>query len=172
MKYRLFVAFGLGMLAGVLLWPDGDNSPDPAQQHVEPAKVATTGVMRQPVEPRHSYHLPRREVNPESRGAMQGFRGESAFDFPPAYAQRGYPDAPDHFGYRFRPLDADSDSRSAGRYTGNYSSPPHPSNADGRPRWNEVPAYVQPQPQWRTSPGFDGRQRHVEVPPGHLYSAR
>ena len=154
-KYRLFVAFGLGMLAGVLLWPDGNDSPDSAQQYVESPKVATTGETRTPVEPRRSYYPPQPEASPWNRGGMQGLRGVPAFDFPPAYAQSGYPDAPEGSGYRFRPLDTNSGSRSARRYTGNYSSPPRPARGNGGPRWNEAPTYVQPQPQWRTSPGFD-----------------
>jgi hypothetical protein len=171
-KYRLLVAFGLGMLAGVLLWPDSNDSPDSAPQSAEPPRVSTTGATRTPVGLRRSYYPPQPEVSPWNRGGMQGFREESAFDSPPTYAQPRYPDAPDGSGYRFRPLDTDSGSRSARRYTGNYSSPPRPTGGNSGPRWNEAPTYVQPQPQWRGSPELDNWRHPFQAPPGHLYSAR
>jgi hypothetical protein len=171
-KLRLFVAFGLGMLAGVLLWPDGNDSPDSTRQPVEPPQVSAISETRTPVEPRRSYSPSQPEAFAWDRGGMQGFRGDPASDFPPAYAQPGYPEVPGGSGYRFRPLDTDADSRSDRRYTGNYSSPPGVSRGSGGPGWNEAPAYVQPQPQWRTPPRYDNRRHRFGAPPGHLYSAR
>ncbi len=83
-----------------------------------------------------------------------------------------YPNVSESTGYRFRPLNAASETDNGRRYTGNYQTSPHPLGRTAAPRWNKSPAYGQPQPRRRSVPTFENQQPYFQRYSGDLYSAR
>ena len=212
MKYRLVITFGLGMLAGILLWPNGTDTDDSGQQSVDTTKISATEGRRIPTGPKPRSYTPRAEPALLDRGQMPQYwtgparheNGSTEWErsgqygygprsgprrswgaafakdsdtgavlsYAPPYDYPRYPNVQVNTGYRFRPLDAASDSGNGRRYTGNYPRSHHPSGGTAAPRWNESPAYGQPQPRRRIIPAFENQPPYFQLPSGHLYSAR
>ncbi len=189
MKHRLVIAFALGMLAGILLWSNGSDAPDSGHQSVETPKVSATSGQRMPSGRRPRSYPPRAESAPMDRGQMPQYgmglarpgNGLNEWERPGQYGYGPssgpynspmYPNVQETTGYRFRPLNAASESDNGRRYTGNYERSPHPSRRTPAPRWNESPAYGQPQPRRRSVPTFENQQPYFQLHSGDFYSAR
>jgi hypothetical protein len=212
LKYRLVITFGLGMLAGILLWSNGTDTHDSGQQSADTPKVSATQGRLIRTGPKPRSYTPWAEPAPLDRGQMPQYgmvpaRPENgstewersgqygywppsdprrswgaafakasdtgaALSYAPPYDYPMYSNVQVSTGYRFRPLDAASDSGNGRRYTGNYPRSRHPSRRTATPRWNESPAYWQPQPRRRSIPAFENQPPYFQLPSGHLYSAR
>ena len=46
LKHRSIIAFALGVLAGILFWPDGTDSPEPGKQSDKPPKISASDNRR------------------------------------------------------------------------------------------------------------------------------
>ena len=196
------MAFGLGMLAGVVLWPDGADTIDARQQSAETSKVSAAKSQRAAREPTALARTTRPEpssprVGPAPQygaaptwaatawdeGARFGRSGEGPARAPHAGRQAAHPNSPYYnapayrdawgaTGYRFRPLDTAAHSGANRRYTGNYPVSRQPWEGTAGRRWNDSPADGRPQPKRRGAPQPENRRFPLEMPSGHLYSAR
>jgi len=189
LKHRLVIAFALGMLAGIVLWPNDSDSPDSGQQSVESPKISATSGRRIPTGPKPRSYMPLAEPALLDRGQMPQYgmrlarpeNGLNEWERPRQYGyglpsgpynSPMYPNVQESTGYRFRPLNAASESDNGRRYTGNYQTSPHPLGRTAAPRWNESPAYGQQQPRRRSVPTFENQQPYFQLHSGDLYSAR
>lgn len=79
LKHRSIIAFALGVLAGILFWPDGSDTPDEVQQSVKPSKVLASDGRRMPTGTKSSSYAPQPEFALPYRGQMpphgKGFAG-------------------------------------------------------------------------------------------------
>ena len=202
MKHRSIIAFTLGVLAGVLLWPDDSDSPDSGTQSVKSPKISATDGRRVPTVQNQQSSKSFAEYGSRPAGSAYGLNdreqpGRYRYGLPsgnpgiwgagiPYTPDTGtvgnygyhnsdplYPNIRDRAGYRFRPLTGESDSDNARRYTGDFHTPPLGFYGNAAPRWNETPTYGQPQPRRRNyAPGYENQQPYYRPRPSDLYSAR